>query len=50
MCTKQLSVLHGMNKKVADTKIYFRELHNVFAFEKLLICGSHISADQIQQE
>ena len=31
------------------TKIYFAEVENVFAFQKLLTCGSHISADYIQK-
>ena len=34
-----------LNKYVTDTKTYFTEVYNVSAFQKLLTCGSHISAD-----
>ena len=33
-----------------NTKIYFTEVHKVFAFQKLVTCRSHIPADEIQQD
>ena len=40
-CSQHLSVSHGMN----NLKIYFIDFHNVFAFQKLLFCRSHVSVD-----
>ena len=34
-----------LNKWLADIKIYFTKVHNVLAFQKLLPCRNHISAD-----
>ena len=42
--TEQISVLQWGNNSLIS-KIYFTEFHNVFAFEKLLTCQSHISVD-----
>ena len=47
MCSQQLYVLHRMNNLVIS-KIYFTEFHNVFAFQKLLTCRSHLSVDKIE--
>ena len=30
------------------SKIYFTKVNNIFAFQKLITCRSHISADYIQ--
>ena len=42
MCWQQLSVLHWMNNLLMS-RIFFTETHNVFTFQKLLSCRSHIS-------
>lgn len=34
-----------MNEWLADVKMHFTKVHNVFAIQKLLPCRSHISAD-----
>ena len=33
-----------------ERKINFIEVHNVFTFQKLLTCRSHISADYVPQD
>ena len=44
MCSQQLSVLHWMNN-LETSKIYITEFHNIFAFQTLLTCKSHIYID-----
>ena len=39
-----------LHKWLADTKIYFTEVHNAFTFQIFLTCRSYLSADQIQQD
>ena len=34
-----------LNEQCADTKRYFTEVHNVFAFQKILTSRGHTSAD-----
>ena len=41
MCSEQPSVLHWTNNLLIS-KIYFTEFHNIFAFQKLLSCRSHL--------
>ena len=44
MVWHQLSVLHWINHSLVS-KIYLTDVHNIFVFQKLLICCVHISAD-----
>ena len=44
MCSQQLPVLHRINHSLI-LKIYFAELKNIFAVQKLVTCWSHISSD-----
>ena len=41
MCTKQLPVLHYNNLLIQN---YFKEVHDVLAFQKLITCRSNITA------
>ena len=42
MCSQLLSVLHWINNLLIS-KIYFTESQNVFGFQKVLTCKSHIN-------
>ena len=44
MCSQQLPVLHRINHSLI-LKIYFAELKNIFAVQKLVTCWSYISTD-----
>ena len=45
MCTQQVPVLHWMNNLIIIHLNNLRSTMQVFAFQKLLTCRSHISAD-----